>query len=248
VLWFTAIRACPVPELAPFSRLPVGALDLIALAWFFLAFGGYQLISGRKSSERRSIVGAVQAQRVAWMRNLAIRDNRAIDAILIQALSQGNAFFASTSAIAIGGLTAVLGSGEQMRALLRRLPFATSDTTQLWELKALLLIAIFIYAFFKFAWAFRLSHYTAIMIGSMPVLTETNRPECDSHAERAARLIGIAADHTNGGVRSFYYAFAAMAWFFHPLLFMLATAWILAILIRRDFFSRSLRIIAGARR
>jgi uncharacterized membrane protein len=235
-----------VPELAP-ARLPVGILDLIAVAWFFLAFGGYQLIAGRKSLEHRSIAGAVQAQRVAWMHNLAIRDNRAVDAILIQALSQGNAFFASTSAIAIGGLSALMGSGEQMRAFLRGLPFATSDTTALWELKTLLLIAIFIYAFFKFAWAFRLAHYTAIMMGATPVLTDTNRAECESHAERAARLIGIAADHTNGGLRSFYYAFAAMAWFFHALLFMLATAWILAILIRRDFFSRSLRIIAGPR-
>jgi uncharacterized membrane protein len=36
-----------------------------------------------------------------------------------------------------------------------------------------------------------------------------------------------------------------MAWFFHPLLFMLATTWVILILARRDFFSRSLRLIAG---
>lgn len=236
-----------MPELVPPTGYPITSLDLVALAWFFLAFGGYQFIAGRESLQSRSIVGAVQAQRVAWMRNLAVRENRAVDAILIQALSQGNAFFASTSAIAIGGLTAVMGSGGQMQAFLQRLPFAARDATRLWELKALLLIAIFVYAFFKFAWAFRLSHYTAIMIGATPEeVDDTNRAHCDSHVERAARLIGIAADHTNGGLRSFYYAFAAMAWFFHPVLFMLATLWILVILIRRDFFSRSLRIIAGA--
>ncbi|HXF55022.1 MAG TPA: DUF599 domain-containing protein [Hyphomicrobiaceae bacterium] len=234
-----------MPETVALARLPIGGLDFLAAVWFVLAFGGYQLIAGCRALERRSIVGAVQAQRVAWMHNLAIRDNRAVDAILMQGLSQGNAFFASTCAIAIGGLAAIMGSGEQMRAFLRRLPFATSDSTALWEFKTLLLIAIFIYAFFKFAWAFRLSHYAAIMIGAMPVLTDTNRTDCHSHAERAARLIGIAANHTNGGIRSFYYAFAAMAWYFHPVLFMLSTVWILAILIRRDFFSRSLAALAA---
>jgi len=43
----------------------------------------------------------------------------------------------------------------------------------------------------------------------------------------------------------FIYAFA---WFFHPLLFMLATSWVILILARWDFFSRSLRpIVDGGR-
>ena len=49
----------------------------------------------------------------------------------------------------------------------------------------------------------------------------------------------------NSGIRSFYHAVAALAWFLHPLLFMLATRWVILILIRRDFFSRSLRLIAA---
>jgi uncharacterized membrane protein len=60
-------------------------------------------------------------------------------------------------------------------------------------------------------------------------------------------LIGIAAEHANSGIRSFYHAIAAIAWFFHPLLFMAATTWVMLILARRDFFSRSLRLIAGPR-
>ena len=58
-------------------------------------------------------------------------------------------------------------------------------------------------------------------------------------------MIGYAAEHANSGLRAFYYAIAGMAWFFHPVAFMLATSWILAILIRRDYFSRSRRAIAG---
>ena len=64
------------------------------------------------------------------------------------------------------------------------------------------------------------------------------------HAQRIAFLAGVAADHANTGLRAFYYAIAALAWFFHPLLFILATSWVAAILIRREFFSRSYRIVA----
>ena len=183
---------------------------------------------------------------MAWMRNMARRDVRIVDAQLLAALSQGNAFFASTSAIGIGGLAAMIGSGDKVQSLFERLPYAAQSTPVVWELKLVLLITIFIYAFFKFAWAFRLSHYTAIMIGATPIADGSNHVECDDHAARTAQLVGIAAEHSNGGLRAFYFAIAALAWFYHPLAFIAATAWVLVILVRRDFFSRSRRLIFGS--
>jgi uncharacterized membrane protein len=219
--------------------------DAVAFGWFVLSIVGYRVVAERSSIENRSIVGAVQRQRVAWMRNMARRNERVLDAIVLQGLSQGNAFFASTSAIVIGGLAAIMGSGEKVQGLLERLPYVAKSSAELWELKVLLLLGIFIFAFFKFAWAFRLSHYTGIMIGATPILVPGKEAECEAHAERTATLLGLAGDHANTGLRSFYYAIAAMAWFFHPLAFMGATTWVLIILIRRDFFSRSRRIIRG---
>ena len=218
-------------------------LDLAALGYFLLATLIYRLFAGRPGFEGRSLVGAVQQQRVRWMVNMAKRENRMLDAILLGGLGQGNAFFASTSAIAVGGLAATLGSGEKLQALLNNLPFVAPATPLIWEVKQLLIMAIFVYAFFKFAWAFRLSHYAAIMIGATPAYEAGGDKDCLDHAERTARLIGIAAGHSNSGIRSFYHAIAALAWFFHPLLFMLATTWVVLILARRDFFSRSLRLI-----
>ena len=37
------------------------------------------------------------------------------------------------------------------------------------------LAVIFVYAFFKFAWAYRLFNYMAIIVGAVPVLTEGSR-------------------------------------------------------------------------
>jgi uncharacterized membrane protein len=182
------------------------------------------------------------------MLNMAGRENRMLDAILLGSLGQGNAFFASTSAIAVGGLAATMGSGEKVQEILGRLPYVAPATPFIWEAKQLLILAILVYAFFKFAWAFRLSHYGSIMIGAMPNPDAAHSQECTDHAERTARLIGLAGEHSNSGIRSFYHAIAALAWFFHPLLFMLATTWVILILARRDFFSRSLRLIAGTGR
>jgi len=222
-------------------------LDLLAFAVFAVLIGGYHIVSGYRPLVDRSIVGAIQTQRVAWMRYMGVRDVRIVDAQLLASLTQGNAFFASTSAICIGGLAAMFGSGDRVQVLFERLPYAAQSTPMLWETKLILMIALFIYAFFKFAWAFRLSHYTAIMIGATPIADGNNHDACESHALRTASLIGLAGEHANNGLRAFYYAIAVLAWFFHPFAFIGATLWVLMILIRRDFFSRSRRLIAGSK-
>jgi uncharacterized membrane protein len=221
------------------------SLDLVAFGVFSVLVGGYQIISGYPPLVHRSIISAIQAQRVAWMRHMAIRDIRIVDAQLLGSLTQGNAFFASTSAIGIGGLAAMLGSGDRVQVLFEQLPYAAKSTPVLWEIKLILMIALFIYAFFKFAWASRLSHYAAIMIGATPIADGGNKLNCESHALRTAGVIGLAGEHSNNGLRAFYYAIAVLAWFFHPLAFIAVTMWVIGIVIRRDFFSRSRRLIAG---
>lgn len=225
--------------------------DTVALGYFLATMLIYRLVAGPKGYNERSLVGAIQRQRVAWMLNMAHRgDHRTMDVILLNSLAQGNAFFASTTAIVIGGLAAVMGSGEKAQAVLDKLPYVQPSNPILWEVKLFVIMGIFIFAFFKFAWAFRLGHYTAIMIGATPLLPKEGASAeqtdiCHSHCVRTAKVAGLAADHGNGGLRSFYYAIAALGWFFHPLAFVVATTWVLAILVRRDFFSRSRRLIAG---
>ena len=221
-------------------------LDALAFGFFLAAIVGYTwLIGSAWAAKHDSLVGVVQRQRVMWLRNMGRRENRNLDVILLSSLSQGNAFFASTTAIAIGGVAALLGSGERVQQVIEKLPLVVPSPAALWECKLLLIMAIFIFAFFKFAWAFRLSHYCSIMIGATPILTEDNGTACDEHADRTAAVVGLAGDHANSGLRAFYYAFAVLAWFFSPLAFIAATLWVGGILVRRDFFSRSRRLIAG---
>lgn len=219
-------------------------VDIVALGWFGFVAIGYQLITHTDRLYPLSISGAVQRHRVAWMRVATLRDNRNADAILLGTLSQCNAFFASTCAIAIGGLTAIIGSGDKASAVLSHVPFLAKATPLLWDIKVLLLMSIFVYAFFQFAWAFRLTHFTAIMIGAMPNPGTIDADASEQHALRTAGVSGLAADHSNSGLRAFHFATASLTWFLNPMAFVAATTLVGLILIRRDFFSRSRRIIA----
>jgi len=48
------------------------------------------------------------------------------------------------------------------------LPFGIKTTAVQWEAKTIGLAIIFVYAFFKFAWAYRLYNYVAILVGATP--------------------------------------------------------------------------------
>jgi uncharacterized membrane protein len=223
----------------------IALLDLAAVAWFVAIIAAYEFISTRPAIHARSIAAYVQNHRHGWMIEMSRRDNRIVDGQLLGWLVNANAFFASTSVIVIGGLAALLSYGEQARQIVEALPYAAASTATLWEIKVIFLMMIMIYAFFKFAWAFRLSHYTVMMMGATPPHDDRDAAARLDHAKRTAELLGLVGWHANLGLRSFYYTIAGLMWFFHPLAFIVAATWVVLILIRRDFFSHSRAILKG---
>jgi uncharacterized membrane protein len=224
--------------------LGLTTLDSIALLWFLLCTVGYNLFTSTRTLWRHSLVGAIQTHRMAWMTHMAHRQDRVIDVLLISSLAGGNSFFASTSIVILGALSALLGSGERAQAILDRIPFAEHASPIAWDLKVLVLMVVFVYAFFKFAWAFRLAHYSMIMMGATPPSAAGDAATREALAERAGRVAGLAAEHGNLGLRSYYFAMAGLAWFIHPLAFIVATTLVVLIVTRREFFSRTLSIVS----
>lgn len=217
--------------------------DIAALAWFFLCVGGYGFATRYGMLSRGGLVRAINEQRKAWMTNMAERENRMVDVQVLANLSRGNAFFASTAVFVTGALAALFGTVEELHALATKFPFLRQTTVFMWQLKVLFLMSVFILAFFKFAWAFRLSHYTAILIGATPIATTRNKKQCLAHAERVAGVAGIVGHHSNVGLRYYYFGIAGLGWFIHPLVFMATTLWVVGVLYRREYRSRAFRII-----
>jgi uncharacterized membrane protein len=111
------------------------------------------------------------------------------------------------------------------------------------EFKILMLIAVFVYAFFRFSWSMRQYTFVALLIGSMPPPEAFERKEEDAHsyAQRASGVVSGAAESFNDGLRAYYFSFALMAWFFSPVALVVATAAVVFILYNREFHSNILR-------
>jgi uncharacterized membrane protein len=215
-------------------------LDTAALIWFGVCYFGYGwAVHYGPLKHRPGLVSAVDQRRAQWMHAAVRREIRIMDAQLVTTLSSGNAFFGSTTVIVLGGLAAMLGAADNVKTRLEQIPIVPATQLLVWELKIMFLMTLVIIAFFKFAWAFRLTHYIGIMIGSLPTWDEANSEVCDRHARKTARLAGIASTYTNEGLRTIYFAIAGLGWFLHPVVFMIGCAWVLYIVYRREFLSRA---------
>ncbi len=219
--------------------------DLLALGWFLAAWIAYSIVIEKTPKGRSGLNALMNEYRDQWMERLLGRDMRMVDAQVTAALQNGTAFFASTSLIAIGGTLTLLRSSEEILTVVSVLPFATPSSRALWELKMLGLAVIFVYAFFKFAWSYRLFNYFAIMVGAAPAPADKDTPEAQAFAHRAARLSADAGRHFNRGQRAFFFALGYLGWFLGPLPLALTTTGILIVMWRRQFASESRKAFAA---
>jgi uncharacterized membrane protein len=219
--------------------------DWLALGGFFGLWVGYAWFASAWGKRRPSLLATTNRYRRYWMRQATYRDPRMLDGIINQGLSQTPAFFSSTAILVIGGLFAVLGTTEKASELMSEIPFAQSTPLVVFEFKVLVLISIFVYAFFRFTWCMRQYTFLALVIGAMPPPEdfESGKFSRDVFADRAAAMVGSAAETFNDGLRAYYFAFAALAWFISPLSMVIATGLVVMILYSREFRSEVLAIL-----
>ncbi len=213
--------------------------DLLAFAWFAGAWIAYSLLIEKTAKGRGGLNALMNGYRDQWMDRLLAREMRMVDAQVTAALQNGTAFFASTSLIAIGGTLTLLRSTDQLLTVVAALPFGVRPTPELWEMKMMGLAIIFVYAFFKFAWSYRLFNYFAIMVGAAPAPSEKDTPAAQVFAHRAARLCADAGRHFNRGQRAFFFALGYLGWFLGPLPLAITTTGIVIVMWRRQFASEA---------
>jgi uncharacterized membrane protein len=212
-------------------------LDFVALAFFLIAWLGYHAAVELTPAGQRSLNKMMNGYRYRWMEQMVVRENRIVDTTIMASLMNGTAFFASTSLIAIGGVLALLQSTDSVLPVFADLPFGPPPTRLAWDVKVVGLAVIFVYAFFKFAWSYRLFNYMAIIVGAVPVLRESSREEALAVARQAGAMNAVAGKHFNRGQRAFFFSLAYLGWFVSAYLFIGATAGVLLVMWRRQFLS-----------
>jgi uncharacterized membrane protein len=214
-------------------------IDLVALAWFLAAWAGYSATLSFTEKRRRGLNSEMNRYRDVWMLQMLGREMRMVDAQIVAALQNGTAFFASTSLIAVGGALTLLRSTGEILQVVAALPFGIQTTQVQWEAKTIGLAIIFVYAFFKFAWSYRLYNYVAILVGATPPAKDKDTPEAKAHAGRVGRLCEVAGLHFNRGQRAFFFALGYLGWFISPWLLMVSSVAVAGVLWRRQFASDS---------
>lgn len=220
--------------------LHVPTSDVIGLLWFLTLWIAYTWLTDRGRPREHSLRAVMHTNRERWMRELLKRDNRIMDTNILRQWGQGASFFASTSLLILAGVVGVLGATDEAAAALRQIPFTGRLTHTQWEVRLLLLIVIFVHAFFKCTWAMRQFNYCAVLVGAAPA--EKNVKD-EAWIKGTAWMSTLASKDFNQGMRAYYFGLAVLAWFFNAWVFMAATALVVAVLYHREYQSEALRTL-----
>lgn len=222
----------------------VTPLDLIAFVWFIGVWAVFTIVQDYLLTGRVAVNQHLTLIRREWMERMLERDNRIMDSQLFGHTMNSCTFFASTTMLVLAGLVGSFGAIERVHEIIGGVSFTVRTSRELLEVKMLVLMGIFVFGFFKFTWALRQYNYCCALLGSAP-LPPVPEAERKIMGENIAAALTLAVKAFNGGLRAYYFALAALAWFIHPAVLMAATAGVLLVLVRRQGFSRTERVISA---
>ena len=221
--------------------------DLLGLGWLLVCCWGYSIFSRRRAKHVFCISSVLHQYRKRWMGNLLRRENRIADASLLNNLERNASFFASTTLFIIAGLVTGIASSEQLHAILPTLPFAVPTHAISVQFKLIVVLLIHIYAFFTFTWSMRQYGFCAVLLGAAPLDKDPDLEGATgkNYVRYMSKVIDRAGPTYNQGLRAFYFSLSVLAWLLNIWAFLLAAAFTVLILYRREFHSKTLHAMIG---
>ncbi len=217
-------------------------LDLLALVLFAALWIGYQWYSDYSGTQQPRLGREMQRHMREWVVRMVERENRMVDINVLRNLTRSSQFFASTTMLILGALVALMGYTERAASVMAELPFTQQVSQRVWELKVLVLLLVFIYAFFKFSWSIRQFGFCSVLVGG----TKKSPPDTAQYLPQIERITVVASyahRNFNHGLRAYYFGVAALAWFLHPALMIAVTLGVIYVLYQREFRSHTLTVM-----
>ena len=188
------------------------------------------------------LIRTSQTYRLLWALRMLERENRVMDSTLIGNLVTSVSFYANTTIYIIAGLVAALGASDKLVSITADLPFGGAGNQELLEIKLMLVLACFVFAYFKFTWSLRQFNLLSILVGGAP-FGKRGEPGIDTYAQRLAGTNSLAGDDFNRGIRAYYFGLAASGWLLNPAALGALAVIVLVVLYRRDYQSAALHIL-----
>lgn len=216
----------------------LGPLDWIGLAWFLICWVGYGYVVERGNHSAGNLLGSTHRERLNWARRMMDHENRVSDVSLVGHLMGSVSFYANTSIYILAGLIALIGGLDRVLNATAELPFAAHTSRELLEFKLVMLLVMFIVAYFNFTWSLRQFNVLCIVMGAAPA-PNAAAEEKEREAIKQAAVNTSAGDAFNAGIRAYYFGLAVVSWSINAWVFIGMSTVVLIVLARRDFASRT---------
>jgi uncharacterized membrane protein len=216
-------------------------LTLIATFFPLACYFAYNLVVPLIERRRPSLSVIMNMQRRRWVAN-ATRRETPFDAILAGNIMSSVSFLASTAVLLILAVFAVFGQVPMLMEALAAIDLTRSYTTLEVQLHLVVMLAMFVLAFFAFTLSLRQFNHFCIMLGALDHSEPASKEEIDAITEMNA----LGARNFNSGVRAYYFSVSTVAWFVSDWLPMVVSLATVLVLAHREFFSSAHRTAASA--
>ena len=214
---------------------------LISTFFPLLCYFAYNIIVPQVEKLRPSLSTIMNMQRRRWVANATQRESP-FDAILSGNIMGSVSFLASTAVLLILAIFAVFGQVPALMTTLNSLSLERIYTVTDVQLHLVVMLAMFVLAFFAFTLSLRQFNHFCIMLGAV----DHSEPTSEEEIEAITRMNALGARNFNSGVRAYYFSVATVAWFVSEWLPIITCVATILILAHREFFSSAHRTAASA--
>lgn len=216
-------------------------LALLTSVFPLLVYLAYNIVVPQVEKLRPSLSVIMNMQRRHWVANAARRESP-FDAILSGNIMGSVSFLASTSVLLVLAVFAVFGQLPTLMEALDSLSFDRNLTVIDVQIHLVVMLAMFVLAFFAFTLSLRQFNHFCIMLGAL----DHDRPTSDEEIEAIAQMNALGAKNFNSGIRAYYFSVATVAWFVSEWVGVATCLATVLVLAHREFFSSSHRTAASA--
>ena len=206
--------------------------DLTAFAASAAIIGAYYLFLGFKVRQNPTytIHGVNELARTLWVAHVMRTAGDNVMAVqTLRNFIMGAILMATTASMLIIGTLTLSGQVENIARSWHALSLGGSHAAELWIIKVLSLLVVFIVAFFAFTMCVRLSNHVLFMLN----VKNNEAHPCFSPAAVARRLCR-AGNLFAIGMRAFFFAIPLVFWLFGPVFLFLASVALVVTLYHLD--------------
>jgi uncharacterized membrane protein len=216
-------------------------MTLLTTLFPLICYFAYNIVVPQIEKLRPSLSTIMNLQRRRWVANASVRESP-FDAILSGNIMQSVSFLASTAVLMVLAVFAVFGQIPALMESLSSLSLDARYTVGEVQIHLVVMLAMFVLAFFAFTLSLRQFNHFCIMLGAIDHTVATSEEEIDAITEM--NILG--ARNFNSGIRAYYFSVSTVAWFVSEWATIAACLLTILVLAQREFLSSAHRTAASA--